>query len=299
MAWIRIALTVSWLPFTFGQMSSVICNNSDVSWTFNSKGQSPCVVAAFLIGPCSDDPAGLNLTPLVNIGPPYYTVGSPGAVCLCNTVVYSLLAACDVCQGGRIPKWSIYAKNCTNGAAEDGIYPLPGILPGTAVPNWAYQKVMRSDSFNLTEAQIVGDLPENSTSSVSTTLLPSLASTSSPTDTATSTGSSPLHPSQTVFSGGSNTGAMVGGVVGGVCGIAAIGAIFTFCLIFQRKRHSMMMLESEKNPRQQAYSDPGQSVVHGSGGEYGSQTGFNNQFLTASHSAHPLGNPPEARVTVF
>ncbi|KAI0249314.1 hypothetical protein BJV78DRAFT_1228690 [Lactifluus subvellereus] len=55
----------------------VICSQT-WQWTSNSFGQNPCIVAAYLMATCNG--------------------GYDGDLCKCNTVVYSLLSACDACQ---------------------------------------------------------------------------------------------------------------------------------------------------------------------------------------------------------
>ena len=71
----------------------------------NHKGQSPCLVAAYLNGQCLSVPAASTVLPLSNIPGfvDYYAPPAPGLLeptaCSCNTVLYSLLAACGECQG--------------------------------------------------------------------------------------------------------------------------------------------------------------------------------------------------------
>ena len=129
-----------------------------LSQTFNSLGQSPCVVAAAL-AVCNGRRSESGLTvcwkwlmiavyavfklpalppDFVYYGPSNYT--TEGDVdCICNTVFYSLLSACAYCQGRDwIPyvflwfvrfnhfslqlhfSWSLYLSNCSR-AVEDGV----------------------------------------------------------------------------------------------------------------------------------------------------------------------------------
>ncbi|KAF9556559.1 hypothetical protein CPC08DRAFT_91335 [Agrocybe pediades] len=66
-------------------------------WSFNKAGQSPCELASTLIQPCVGAP--FPIPPLVQ----NFTYGGPqqgkDLPCTCNTVVYSLLSACAICQG--------------------------------------------------------------------------------------------------------------------------------------------------------------------------------------------------------
>jgi hypothetical protein len=85
--------------------------------TFNSLDQDPCVVAAYLQSTCSGGcqyyylPRVYEPCRLVSFAaftvpalPPGYEYSGPDVpdgtdLCECNTVVYSLLSACDACQG--------------------------------------------------------------------------------------------------------------------------------------------------------------------------------------------------------
>lgn len=88
----------------------------------NSKGQSPCLVLAYLDAACSPEPSSGRISQPVLIR---YTnvifvewVGnalSPGEEyglskdgtdqCHCSTVTYSVLAACSACQGATYAKY--------------------------------------------------------------------------------------------------------------------------------------------------------------------------------------------------
>lgn len=88
----------------------------------NSLGQSPCVVASYLLSPCSGgsgasclryDVLSLLLSRLlsgsfvVKLSDPthFYSYDNPGpnglVPCVCNTVLYAMLYACAACQGAE------------------------------------------------------------------------------------------------------------------------------------------------------------------------------------------------------
>ncbi|KAI9462907.1 hypothetical protein BJY52DRAFT_1255950 [Lactarius psammicola] len=124
-----------------------------------------------------------------------------GNLCVCNTVVYSLVSACGACQGSsQWIQWSQWILNCTT-VSTAGTYPN-SIPAGTRVPRWAYLDVSTADSWDATAAQSAGDSPEG-TQTVSST-----SSTSAP--------SSSTSPSSSSNKNSSSTGAIAGGVVGGV-----------------------------------------------------------------------------------
>ncbi|KAI9570445.1 hypothetical protein HD554DRAFT_2018193 [Boletus coccyginus] len=205
------------------QTSTASCLSS-FDWMSNSKGQNPCVVAAYLQGACND--GQFTVDPLPNgthYTGPYADESNP---CQCSSVTYSTVSACGLCQNRTIISWTVWDTNCTT--IYPGVFP-PGVPAGTAVPQWAYQDVTTSDLFNVTLAQSVGDNPESigsnpqSTGSVNPTSTAASASTPTGTDTASS-GSS------------SDTAAIVGGVVGGVVGLALIAGAVVFFV--KRKKRS-------------------------------------------------------------
>lgn len=188
------------------------------SWMSNSKGQSPCLVGAYLQAACNNGnwlvvnlPFGTHY-----IGPTQAEINP----CQCSTVTYSLMSACGLCQKREAESWSAWSYNCTS------IYPdefTENIPANTAVPAWAYLDVRTLDQVNLTAAQADSNAPEST-------------GTAKPTGSLTNTPSSA--PSSSASSHSSNTGAIAGGVVGGVVGLGLIaGAILIFVI---RRRQSHM-----------------------------------------------------------
>ncbi|KAG6867242.1 hypothetical protein C0993_005300 [Termitomyces sp. T159_Od127] len=173
---------------------------SNFNWTLNSKGQSPCLIAAYLGGVCNNG-AVFNIAPLgadkVYVGP---TVAQANQ-CLCSGVFYNLVSACADCQGRDWLPWSEFNFNCST------LYPtiFAGDIPsGTSVPHYAYLDPTPDDKFNATAAMqpAVLDAPESTAPPQSTGTSPSTASESS-----------------------SKAGPIAGGVVGGVVGITLIAAL--------------------------------------------------------------------------
>ncbi|KAI6118853.1 hypothetical protein EV401DRAFT_1965650 [Pisolithus croceorrhizus] len=197
------------------QQTTVACP-SQYNWMENSKGQNPCLVAAYVQGVCS---GGLlmrcNLTPTTLVPTP--TRQMP---CECNTVTYSLIITYIA--------WSSWSYNCSTDTQRT--FP-----PGTAVPHWAYQDVEPTDDFNVTVAQAVGDSPESTATAAQSTVtsIPTATSTAASLTAApsSSTTSSPQSASKS-----SNTGAIVGGAVGGVVGLAAIVGLAAWLLLRRRRQ---------------------------------------------------------------
>ncbi|KAF8257088.1 hypothetical protein EI94DRAFT_1836099 [Lactarius quietus] len=152
-----------------------------------------------------------------------------GDLCKCNTVLYNLISACDACQGESWINYSLWTSNCST-KATPGTFPEP-VPDGTRVPKWAYFDSSIGDSWNLTEAEAIGDSPEVtgtasfiaiSTSTFSRSTLPPSASVPGSSSTLTSHSSSDVD-------------AIAGGVVGGIV-IAALIAGFVLRFVIRRRR---------------------------------------------------------------
>lgn len=199
------------------------CTSADWNWTSNSKGQSPCTLASALGKVCNDagfdvPPIGLNgyyLTPLKGYDNP----------CVCSSVFYSLLCACAKCQGGQYLRWSYYSTNCsTNYLAT-----FPRALPqGFPVPLWAYQNVSVLDMWYLA----LGPQDVNTNAEVTPVAVAGNSTTLNPPQN----GTGGVSAESSVKKG--DTGAIVGGAVGGILGLALIGAsVYVFLSLRHRKRH--------------------------------------------------------------
>ncbi|KAF9469204.1 hypothetical protein BDZ94DRAFT_1243944 [Collybia nuda] len=130
--WPLFASASFWLG-TWAQTTGAICIES-YAWAYNSYGQSPCMVAAYLQQQCTGAPVNipaLRQNTLYAVPTSNATNGS----CECSSVVYSLMSACASCQLGNYVSWSAWSKNCTT------VYMnvFPKVVPvETDVPGWAY-----------------------------------------------------------------------------------------------------------------------------------------------------------------
>ncbi|KIJ69050.1 hypothetical protein HYDPIDRAFT_164720 [Hydnomerulius pinastri MD-312] len=212
------------------QSSTAVCLSS-FNWMDNSKGQNPCLVAAYLQGACNDGQFTVDPLPVSThyVGPDADEQNG----CQCSSVTYSAISACGLCQNRTIIGWSSWDLNCTTVYPSAFPYDIPS---GTAVPEWAYQDVTTSDMFNVTLAQAVGDTPESTATHVQSTgsIIPSTTGsvpaslTNTPAPTQTQSGGSGSGKS-------SNTGAIAGGVVGGIVGLAAIVGVIVY-FVMKKKR---------------------------------------------------------------
>jgi len=209
------------------QVSAPNCSDSSYAWSYNSLGQSPCLVVAYLAAVCNN--GAFSISPLL----PQHSYLGPngpdnGDTCKCNTVAYNLISACDACQGESWTAYSSWSDNCTSVAAP-GFFP-DAIPAATRVPNWAYLDPAESGYWNESLAQSAGDSPEVTGSASN---VPS--STSNQTTITPGTSS---RASSSSSKSNSNAGAIAGGVVGGIVGVALIAGLVAWFTILRRRRHA-------------------------------------------------------------
>ncbi|OSC98743.1 hypothetical protein PYCCODRAFT_1470880 [Trametes coccinea BRFM310] len=221
-----------------GQGTTAFCE-AGYSWMENSKGQSPCLVASYLLTPCSTSAASwvFPLAPGYHYNTP---TDSPTSAtpCRCNSVFYSAISACATCQGEQIAvvPWTLYAENCTTVYVSK--YP-EDIPSGTSVPAWAYIDVSKEGTFNPTAAQAVAssdalDSTALSNGPTSGTALSTTPPDATPTDVGSPEPTADGSNSSSSTKKSINIGAIVGGVVGGVVGLLAIGLTIFFALRHKR-----------------------------------------------------------------
>ncbi|TDL28813.1 hypothetical protein BD410DRAFT_824419 [Rickenella mellea] len=133
------------------------CKAAQSELAFNSLGQSPCLVAAYLGTQCN---ANYKIEPVIAgswyLRPTILTANA----CLCNGAYYSMLAACSLCQFGLFEPWSTWTVACPANDTSVGSFP-PGIPDGTAIPHWAFVDVSKTNGFSLVAANEAGLFPES------------------------------------------------------------------------------------------------------------------------------------------
>ncbi|CAE6417484.1 unnamed protein product [Rhizoctonia solani] len=221
--------------------SNVTC--TDLLWSANSAGWTPCLVSAHLSAQCTTDnswgvPAVGTEGPVSDLVPwGVPAVGTEGPYsppngtyanrCRCNSVQWNLLSACSMCQGGGASTWQRWTVNCSSTVTttpSQGGYPLP-IPAGVLVPHWAYYDFTLSGVFNAVLASQQTGAESSAVAAATPTASPETGAprtTATPAATSTSIAN---NNNDDTKSGGSNTGAIVGGVVGGIVGIALIAGI--------------------------------------------------------------------------
>ncbi|KAI0717150.1 hypothetical protein C8Q76DRAFT_425546 [Earliella scabrosa] len=230
------------------QAASTVTCLPEFDWMINSKGQNPCLVASWGVVPCV--PNGWIIQPLSSPADRY---GGPGPGsrlwnCRCNTVHYSLIAACATCQGYPSPdgvsNFTGYARTCPPNILQGAVYPQD-IPPETAIPAWAYLDLVddRWDEV-AASALAVQNLPESTHSEAPTSTFSTSSETSTsaspnpaPSGTASTGGSSSDSPTPESRSGESRNiiGPAVGGAVAGLAVLVLAGIAMFLCL---RRRHA-------------------------------------------------------------
>ncbi|KAJ7097754.1 hypothetical protein B0H15DRAFT_822518 [Mycena belliarum] len=212
---------------TIAQSTNATCAPSH-KWAYNSHQQSPCVVASSLLAVCY---GAYNVAAL----PDQFHYGGPDIqnanLCQCNTVVYSLLAECGLCQNRTAVMWSVWETNCPSVSISSFLKPIPA---GLHVPGWAYLDVKAGDMFNETLAQINANITESTAVPVPTRT--SSATTSIATSSAAPQPSSELHSSNVSPLNQTRSNAVGGGIVGGFALLVLISAAALY--IHKRRRRA-------------------------------------------------------------
>ncbi|KAI0697523.1 hypothetical protein C8T65DRAFT_832483 [Cerioporus squamosus] len=258
-------------PVALGQSTSAVCRK-EFGWMTNSLGQSPCLVTSWLFVPCYGPGNGSFIESLptdeVYEGPQAKD-DFDSTPCDCNTVLYSVFAACGLCQGANIDPWPTYSTNCTKVYIKSYPESIPG---GTAVPAWAFLDVTTNSTFDIGAAMALAsrdtpDVKSNSTSSVassstststSTPSLSSVTSSTAPMSGSTTSGSTTSTTASPAGNASSNpdhrhsdVGPIVGGTIGGV-----VGVLFTGALMYH------VVFRKPKTPSSESDSAHSSAVLH-------------------------------------
>ncbi|KAH8104217.1 hypothetical protein DFH11DRAFT_1765434 [Phellopilus nigrolimitatus] len=122
---------------------AVTCN-ATTTWMNNAAGSSPCTVAYYLMLQCNVD-MDFTILPL-NASSRSYANPLGGEPCTCNNVVYNLMSACAVCQGGAASSYATWTAGCT---PLDTAYPNTALAANLGTPKWAYVNVSSAGGFDL------------------------------------------------------------------------------------------------------------------------------------------------------
>ncbi|KZV96792.1 hypothetical protein EXIGLDRAFT_404427 [Exidia glandulosa HHB12029] len=272
--------------FVLAQNTNVTCP-SHLYWATNSLGQNPCVVGAYLLGACEDDPSNVFISPRITDARP--TAGLFPSPCSCSSVTYSLLSACALCAGADQPvMWSVWTAGCKAEDITHGQLPYP-IPAQTKVPTWAFLDVDSRNGFDPSSAHNAADLHEPDVTPTSTDDAPVATpafvpapATSSPADSSdthrsTSHGTAepetdpdslsslvsttsthaphPRHSSHTTPPPrtADSPVPIVVGVLGALAGIAALSSGIAICVRRHQRRNASKPLSSARQRRLSVY----------------------------------------------
>ncbi|KAF8463025.1 hypothetical protein DFH94DRAFT_481949 [Russula ochroleuca] len=216
-----LAFLVFFSGFAVAQISAPNCY-SEWAWSFNSLGQNPCLVAATMLGTCNG--GSFTVFPLQAGGSYLDPSGDDSNLCKCNTVAYSLLSACEGCQGGDWITWSEYSLNCTK-TLPPSQFPNP-VPTGTRVPFWALVDPTVQSNNNTWNLSISHTFRDSAELGPGMIIRASSASVS-----------------------GSKTGLIAGGIVGGITAVSLVAALF----FYRRRRRSQA--SSAAHPAPESASD--------------------------------------------
>ncbi|TFK92335.1 hypothetical protein K466DRAFT_236269 [Polyporus arcularius HHB13444] len=264
------ALVLYSMQVALGQETTAVCHKQ-FDWMANSLGQSPCLVTSWLFVPCYGPGNGSfidSITPDEVYEGPQAKDDFDSTPCDCNTVVYSVFAACGLCQGANIDPWPTYSTNCTQVYLKKYPEPIPG---GTAVPAWAFLDVTTNSTFDIDAAMALAsqdapDVRSNSTSSATSSATSSSTSTSAsaPSAVTTSTksvstisGSTSYIPSASASAWSvpdhqhNDVGAIVGGTIGGVVGVLFTGVLMYY-VVFRKPRDAQTPINEDDSANSSA-----------------------------------------------
>jgi len=211
-----LAIFIKLLAGVSAQVNTSATCQSQYSWMSNSKGQSPCLVAAYLQAQCNNGTFQMS-----NISYPGYYSPVGANACTCSTVTYSMVTACGFCQDANTPYWTQWSSACSAVYLQQY---TPTIPAETAIPHWAYLNVVILNGLDVTAAREYLNTAPDSTATSSTTSISSMTSTLSLSSTSMFS-PSPSPPMPPAHHPMNNKGAIAGGVVGGLIALGLIGVI--------------------------------------------------------------------------
>lgn len=220
-------------PSSFLAQTTAACLGQ-YTWMQNSKGQSPCLVAAYVNGACA---SGTWIVPLLQPGQKYDLPNATTANgCTCSWATYNLLSACTVCQGDAIApavqNWDAYRSQCGNFQSTTLYFPANITFPNSSsIPFWASTnpETWQDAHFNVQAAQ-------------------SIANEGKPDLNPTTNSAQNSKPKSSV-----SIGALIGGIIGGVAVVAfIITSMCFFCRCRQKgsvTAHSTSTIPSGVKPQ--------------------------------------------------
>ncbi|KAF9454635.1 hypothetical protein P691DRAFT_806804 [Macrolepiota fuliginosa MF-IS2] len=223
-----VSLAVATL--VLAQSSNVTQCIPDYQWSINSRGQTPCLVGAFLESACGASTSVDQVPPGNHYIGPDLTRATP---CLCNSVTYSLISACGGCQNRTFIDYATWIQNCVN-VVKTTQYPdtIPNV---TEVPSWAFLNIsLTGNTFDPTAAEQEAERAAASPSSTTSTTDAFPQSTPPSSSTPAAPSSSP----STADSGGLSSGAIAGITIGILVFVITVLLLIFWATLRARKRRN-------------------------------------------------------------
>ncbi|KAI0662917.1 hypothetical protein C8Q70DRAFT_479143 [Cubamyces menziesii] len=233
------------------------CMNATYGWMNNPDGLSPCDVYDTLLSACDGlacDSTTSAITKQARAANAPSSIASENP-CFCNTVSYSVKAACELCTGVDVQTLHQYtADQC--GPNDGGIYiTFPCHNTDVIVPSWALQS-WQNETFNVTLASQIAQAAETAASTHEFSATPPMAMTpsfsigetsalnsQSVSSNAQSIGNAPTSAVSTRTDAprpnghsGSRSPRDVGPIIGGVGAATLIGLASVLAICFVRRR---------------------------------------------------------------
>ncbi|WWC72774.1 uncharacterized protein I206_106738 [Kwoniella pini CBS 10737] len=178
-----------------GQSTNATCSSIEsTSWMFNNDGESPCLVWSKIQSLCLPQTSYINVPPLLDQSYSYNLLNPQSSQCQCNSISYSLMSACALCQypNAALPSEQEWSNGCGS-YTDDGLGFNETVL---SIPAFAFHQ-WSGGVFSPDTAQSSKIIP---TQSYSTTL-----SRSFPPPSSTSHSNSSKSPSSSSSSGATSS----------------------------------------------------------------------------------------------
>ncbi|WWC92514.1 uncharacterized protein L201_007473 [Kwoniella dendrophila CBS 6074] len=241
--WILLILSFSILGRVESQSTNATCISIETnSWMFNKDNESPCLVWSKIQSLCLSSKSYINVPPLLDQSYGYNLPTEKSTICQCNSVSYSLMSACALCQHAEttIPSennWSNDCKSYTNDGLgfDESVVKIAKSVNTPSPPSQTYSTTLSRNFPSPTSASSTSTSPSSSSSATNST-----TTTSDPGKSEEAGGTSSK-------SGTSSWGPILGGVAGGI--IALVLLILLIKWFMTRNQNHPSSPSGSKNKR--------------------------------------------------
>ncbi|WVW80657.1 hypothetical protein I302_102643 [Kwoniella bestiolae CBS 10118] len=270
--WVIFLLTL--LGGVKGQTTNATCfSTNENKWMFNNAGESPCAVWSKVQSLCIPQTSYINVPPLLDQSYSYNLPNGGSSGCQCNTVSYSLMSACALCQypSASLPSEQDWSGNCRN-YANDGLGFDTSVL---SIPAFAYHQWSGStfDQDQAKSSTATGPPAQSYTTTLSRTFPSSTLSSSSNT----SNTSSPSTSSPDAEKQGDEKSVSWGPILGGAAGGLVLLVVLILLIRWFVTRNNPKPKSKLKNDR----------IPYPYGGKEGGGYDQDDSFLEMLNSTKP------------